>query len=69
MAAGIVLITHGIVRIFASIPTPPVSSRRQRSITSKLRRDLCTYAIEGIVLLFMIIVTILGTPPFKKLTN
>lgn len=59
MAAGVVLILHGVVRIFASIPTPP-ASRRQRNKQSRLNRDLCLYAIEGVVLLIMVIVVILG---------
>lgn len=60
LCSGAVLIVHGLVRIFASIPSPPPSTRRPRSTRSKLNRDLCLYAIEGIVLLAMIVVVILG---------
>jgi hypothetical protein len=45
LAAGVVLIIHGVVRVFASIPNPP--SRRNGNKKSKLHRDLCIYAIEG----------------------
>jgi hypothetical protein len=66
LCSGAVLILHGIVRIFASIPSPP-SARRQRPARSKLNRDLCVYAIEGLVLLGMVVVVILGNfqPPSR----
>jgi hypothetical protein len=65
MAAGVILIIHGVVRIFASIPNPP--ARRDRSVNkTKLHKDLCLYAIEGTVLLAMIVVMILGKFEFWR---
>lgn len=60
LVSGIILLIHGIVRIFVSIPSTPTSRRQQRAQGNKLSRTLCLYAIEGTILLFMIIVVVFG---------
>lgn len=60
LVSGIILLTHGIVRIFASIPSARPTRRQQQNPTNNLNRTLCVYAVEGLVLLFMLIVVIFG---------
>ncbi|KAI6215174.1 hypothetical protein M3Y94_00354600 [Aphelenchoides besseyi] len=59
LLSGLLLILHGLVRSFSSIPTPRPRRTQQRA-RSTLFRDLCVYAIEALVLLFMVISVILG---------
>ena len=68
MLSGGLLCAHGIVRIFASLPTPPPRRSASgnggggaaRRSSSRLFRDLCVYAFEAIIVLGIIVVVILG---------